>query len=118
MIPMIVTAVTPGGTALATAHHLGSQVSGLVSGGGTPQSFSLKDNGPLGSVFSLGGQSFTVKPDFISKMPFGASFSVSQGLKNVGSIGQNPFSPTMSSSGLGSQMATSLGAALKSRSLL
>src|SRR4051812_11750279 len=106
------------GQVLATAHNVGSQVSGVVSGGGPPHYFSLQNNGPLGNHFTLSGQHFTIKPDLISKVPFGHSFSVSQGLHNGGFIGQNPFSPTMSSSGLGSQLATSLGAALKSKSVL
>ena len=120
MEPISILLGMSGNGTLATVSNLSpNSLTGIVSGQGTPSSFSFTKGGPLGNTFSMGGKSFSLKPDFISSVPIGRSFSVFQGLSKIGSISQAFGSNGLStSSQLGSQMGTAMGTSLRSAGLL
>jgi hypothetical protein len=94
------------------AQSLNGMGSGFLSGGNGSQSFSFTD-GPLGFNLNSLGQQFSIRPDFITKLALGNSWSIFSRGQNLGWIG---FDPATSSyvfngeggSGFGSSLAASL----------
>jgi len=90
----------------------GGFTQGMIQGDYGSEMFSFTDT-PFGSIFRMGGKLFSLRPDYISRLPFGQSYSVfSYGAGQAcGSIGFGPTSGYISQSlgtNLGSCMATSM----------
>ena len=104
-----------GGGLSVSAQSLNGMGSGFLSGTSGSQAFSFT-NGPLGFNLNSLGQQFSLRPDFISRLISGNSWSIFSHGQNVGWMG---FDPTTSSyvfngdngSGLGSSLAASLAGA-------
>src|SRR6266404_8597955 len=107
-------AFVPGTGTTATAQNLLNVIHGIVYGPNGPQTFSFTDNGILGKFFAIGGQGLSLKPDFISQVTFGRSFSIYDGLRQQGFIGNSIMSPQLSVGGqMSPQLGTAIGATLK-----
>lgn len=88
----------------------GGFTQGLMRGQFGSQSFSFA-NTPFGRRFETAGQVFSLRPDFISKLPLGQSYSIFSNGQNVGSLGLGSTNSYLSGnldSNLGSSMATSM----------
>jgi len=92
----------------------GGFTQGLIQGDYGSEMFSFTDT-PLGSIFRLGGKIFALRPDYISRLPFGQSFSVfSYGAaQSCGSIGFGPTSGYFSQN-LGPNLGLSMTASMMS----
>lgn len=96
----------------AYSSSLGGFTQGYMQGQFGSQPFSLTDT-PFGLNFLTAGKVFSLRPDFISKLLFGQSYSIFNNGQNCGSMG---FGPTMGyfSGNLGSNLGSSIGAAMMS----
>jgi hypothetical protein len=67
----------------------------------------------------MNGKAYSLKPDLITQVPLGRSFSVFSGHNRLGFIGQSSTGPGMLfGGGLSPQMGTAMGSALKSQGIL
>ena len=94
----------------ATSFSEGDFTQGLMSGQFGSQPFSFT-NTPFGLNFQTAGKLFSLRPDLISKLVFGQSYSIFNNGQNCGSIGLGPgtgyFSGNLNSS-LGASMAAAM----------
>lgn len=110
-----------GGYSSATAYTLGNSTTGTVFGSTGAHPFSVLKDNILGSKFTLGADKFyTLKPDFISRVPFGHSFTVTGGgLQTPGLLGSNSITGDVSfGGGMSSQLGSIIGAATKANGML
>jgi|GEM_PF-6642714 len=99
--------------ASARASSLGGIGSGSMSDQFGSQSFSFASNQPFGTNFSAAGRAYSLRPDFISKVPFGKSWSVFGSGQNLGWIGMSnpatgPFRSLTSGGNLGPRLQSGL----------
>jgi hypothetical protein len=96
------------------AQGLPNSVHGFAYGHTGPQPFVMDDRGIFGNVFSMNGRTLLVKPDVVSRTPFGRSFTAFDGLAKQGWIGNSTSSPSLIVGGqMSSQMGTALAASLR-----
>ncbi len=96
------------------ATAFGNSVYGSVSDRSGLEYFSFTKNKLFNSLFSSGGKTFSIRPDFIPKVPFGSSYNVFQGSNSLGNIGQNPaFSSVSIGGGLNTKLGIAIGTSMK-----
>jgi len=90
----------------------GGFTQGLTRGEYGSEMFSFTDT-PFGFIFRKGGKLYALRPDFISRMPLGQSYSVSSygAAQSCGSIGFGPTSGYVSQS-LGTNLGASMAASV------
>jgi hypothetical protein len=107
---IIIAAISQGGNVQSYA----STWQGLTLGGVSDrlglQSFTLT-NSPLGRFFDIGGQSFSLRPDLVSRLTYGQSYSIFSGGQICGWVGNNPVTGQLL---YGGNLTPSLGSGLSS----
>jgi hypothetical protein len=103
----------PGVSAGLFSH--GGLIQGLMRGQSGSQTFSFT-NTPFDNIFQTGGNVYSLRQDFISKLPLGESCSVFSNGQNIGWIGFGPTSGYFSGN-LGSNMGSSMTASMLSSGL-
>ena len=83
------------------------------------QAFSFMSNQPFGTSVSSMGRAYSLRPDFISRVQFGKSFSVMGNGQNLGWVGlsnpsNGPFGSFASSGNLGPRLQSGLLSVLAS----
>lgn len=107
-----------GGGISVSAQSLNGMGSGFLSGVPGSQSFSFR-NGPLDFDFNSLGKQYSLRPDFISKLNMGKSWSVYNNGQNLGWVGFNPTTNSCAfSGGLGSGLGSGMTASLASSGAL
>lgn len=99
-----------GNSVSASSISQGGFTTGLMRGSFGSQSFSFT-NTPFGMNFMTAGKVFSLRPDFISKLALGQSYSIFSNGQNIGSIGFGSSSGYFSGnldSNLGSSMAAAM----------
>ena len=104
-----------GGVTQGSIAGVGNLASGMFTSPLGWESLLARKVDGFDKVFSSGGKKYSLSPDFISRQPFGNSFTAFSGHTPVGFVGFNPLNSQFSIGGsLQPHLGTAMGSTLRS----